>query len=153
MFFYDENVLSYIIIIMTLNWIAIIILSIAQFAVGSLWFWPLFGKIWMNIHHKEGMTKEKEKELMKGMRKLMLTEFIVSVLITITMAYLIITLPTILGRKIGLMIWLWFILPQSASNVIRWNDDRRWMCTKILLTAGYRLIALVAIGYTLSMRH
>lgn len=153
MFFYDENVLSYTTIIMTLNWIAIIILSIAQFAVGSLWFGPIFGKIWMKIHHKEPLTQDQEKELMKWMRKLMLTEFMVSVLITITMAYLIITLPTIPWRKIWLIIWLWFILPQSASNVIRWNDDRKWMCTKIALTAGYRIIALVAIGYTLSMRH
>lgn len=152
MFFYDENVLSYISFIMTLNWIAIIILSIAQFAVGSLWFWPLFGKTWMKIHHKEGLTKAKEKELMKGMRKLMLTEFIASFLITIALACLVAAIPTMPGRKIGLMIWLWFILPQSASNVIRWNDDRRWMCIKIALTTGYRLIALVAIGYILSVR-
>ncbi len=145
--------LSYITIIMTLNWIAIIVLSIAQFAVGSLWFWPLFGKTWMKIHHKTALTKAQEQEMMKGMRKLMLTEFVASILITIALACLVAAIPTMPGRKIGLMIWIGFVLPMTASNVIRGNDDRKWMCTKIILAAGYRLVSLLTIGYVLSMWH
>lgn len=143
--------LSFITIIMTLNWIAIIVLSIAQFAVGSLWFWPLFGQTWMKIHHKQAMTKAQEQELMKGMRKLMITELVVSFLITIALACLVAAIPTMPGRKIGLMVWIGFVLPMTASNVIRWNDDRKWMCTKIVLAAWYRLISLLTIGYILSM--
>ena len=138
---------------MTLNWTAIIVLAIAQFAVGSLWFWPLFGKIWMRIHHKTTLTKVQEQEMMKGMRKLMLTEFIASFLNTIALACLVAAIPSMAGRRIGLMIWVGFVLPMTASNVIRGNDDRSWMPSKIALAAGYRLISLVAIGYTLSMRH
>ena len=138
---------------MTLNWIAIIILSIAQFAVGSLWFGPLFGKTWMKIHHKTTLTKAQEQEMMKGMRKLMLTEFVASLLITIALACLVAAIPTMPGRKVGLMVWVGFVLPMTASNIIRGNDDRKWMPMKIALAAGYRLISLVAIGYTLSMRH
>ena len=138
---------------MTLNWTAIIVLAIAQFAVGSLWFWPLFGKIWMRIHHKTTLTKVQEQEMMKGMRKLMLTEFIASFLITIALACLVAAIPSMAGRRIGLMIWVGFVLPMTASNVIRGNDDRSWMPSKIALAAGYRLVALAAIGYTLSMRH
>ena len=50
------------------------------------------------------------------------------------------------------MVWVGFVLPMTASNVIRGNDDRKQMCTKIALAAGYRLISLVAIGYILSVR-
>ncbi len=138
---------------MTLNWTAIIVLAIAQFAVGSLWFWPLFGKIWMKIHHKTTLTKAQEQEMMKGMRKLMLTEFVASLLITIALACIVAAISTMPGRKVGLMVWVGFVLPMTASNIIRGNDDRKWMPMKIALAAGYRLISLVAIGYTLSMRH
>lgn len=99
------------------------------------------------------MTKNQEQEMMKGMRKLMLTEFVASVLITIALACLVATIPTMSGQAIGLMVWIGFVLPMTASNVIRGNDDRKWMCTKIALAAGYRLISLVSIGYILSVRY
>lgn len=107
----------------------------------------------MRIHHKTTLTKAQEQEMMKGMRKLMLTEFVASLLITIALACLVAAIPTMAGRRIGLMVWLGFVLPMTASNVIRGNDDRSWMPSKIALAAGYRLVALAAIGYTLSMRH
>ena len=89
----------------------------------------------MKIHHKQAMTKAQEQELMKGMRKLMITELVVSFLITIALACLVAAIPTMPGRKIGLMIWIGFVLPMTASNVIRGNDERKWMCTKIVLAA------------------
>lgn len=152
-FLWCQCVLFSITLTMTLNWTAIIVLAIAQFAVGSLWFWPLFGKIWMRIHHKTTLTKAQEQEMMKGMRKLMLTEFVASLLITIALACIVAAISTMPGRKVGLMVWVGFVLPMTASNIIRGNDDRKWMPMKIALAAGYRLISLVAIGYTLSMRH
>ncbi len=106
----------------------------------------------MKIHHKTALTKAQEQEMMKGMRKLMLTELVASFLITIALACLVAAIPTMPGRKIGLMVWVGFVLPMTASNVIRGNDDRKQMCTKIVLAAGYRLVALVAIGYILSVR-
>ena len=106
----------------------------------------------MKIHHKTPLTKTQEQEMMKGMQKLMLTEFVASLLITIALACLVSAIPTMPGRKIGLMVWVGFVLPMTASNVIRGNDDRKQMCTKIALAAGYRLLSLVAIGYILSVR-
>ena len=106
----------------------------------------------MKIHHKASLTKAQEQEMMKGMRKLMLTEFVASILITIALACLVAAIPTMPGRKVGLMVWAGFVLPMTASNVIRGNDDRDQMCMKIALAAGYRLVSLVAIGYILSVR-
>lgn len=85
------------------------------------------------------------------MWKLMLTEFIACALMVIAIACLVSAIPTMPGWQVGLMAWVGFVLPMSASNVIWGNDKKEWMCTKIVLTTGYRLLAFVAIGYILSV--
>lgn len=42
----------------TLNWLAVIVAALAGFAIGGLWYGPLFGKVWMQ---ESGMTEEKMK--------------------------------------------------------------------------------------------
>jgi hypothetical protein len=38
------------------NWLSVIVAAGSGFAIGSLWYGPLFGKAWMRL---TGMTKEK----------------------------------------------------------------------------------------------
>jgi len=85
------------------------------------------------------------------MWKLMVTEFVACALMVIAIACLVSAIPTMPGWQVGLMAWVGFVLPMSASNVIWGNDKKEWMCTKIALTTGYRLLAFVAIGYILSV--
>ena len=42
----------------TLNWLAVIVAALAGFAIGGVWYGPLFGKVWMR---ESGMTEEKMK--------------------------------------------------------------------------------------------
>ncbi|MBP9779264.1 DUF1761 domain-containing protein [Candidatus Gracilibacteria bacterium] len=138
----------------TLNWAAIGLLTVIHFSLGALWFGPLFGKIWMRIHHGDKKIPDEEmKKMMEGMWKLMLTEFIACGLMVIALACLVGAIPTMSGWQIGLMTWVGFVLPMSASNVIWGTDSREWMVTKIALVTGYRLIAFIAIGYILSIWH
>jgi hypothetical protein len=39
-----------------INWLAVLVAAIAGFAVGGLWYGPVFGKAWMQA---AGMTEEK----------------------------------------------------------------------------------------------
>jgi hypothetical protein len=41
------------------NWIAIVVATVATFILGGLWYGPLFGKMWMA---GSGMTEEKAKQ-------------------------------------------------------------------------------------------
>jgi hypothetical protein len=38
------------------NWLSVFVAALSGFVIGSLWYGPLFGKVWMNL---TGMTKEK----------------------------------------------------------------------------------------------
>ena len=42
-----------------INWLAVVVATASSFALGGLWYGPLFGKAWMGL---SGMTKEKGAE-------------------------------------------------------------------------------------------
>ena len=42
-----------------INWFAVIAATLVGFVAGSLWYGPIFGKVWMK---ESGITKEKAEE-------------------------------------------------------------------------------------------
>lgn len=50
----------------SLNWLAIGVLTVTHFALGAIWFGPIFGKIWMRIHH--GDKKMSDTEMQEAMK-------------------------------------------------------------------------------------
>jgi Protein of unknown function (DUF1761) len=135
-----------------INWIAVGVCSFLMFAGGAVWHGPLFGKIWMKIHHGDKtFTKEENKELMKGMWKLLVTEAVASLLMVIGLACIMGAIPEFSVVRNAFMIWLAFVLPTLTSTVIWGGDKKEYMLTKIAITGSYRLIALLAIGYILSV--
>lgn len=136
----------------TLPWMTIAIMTIACFALGALWHGPLFGKLWMKIHHgKDSFNDAEMKKAMEGMWKLMLAEFVATFFMVIGLACVIRAIPEYSGIQTAFMIWLAFILPTMMSTVIWGSDAKKWMCTKIAVSSIWRLIGLLATGYILSM--
>lgn len=75
---------------MELNWIAIFVISFAAFGGGAIWHGPLFGKLWMKIHHGDSVPSAEEmKKMTQGMWKLLLTEFVATLLMIISLACLV----------------------------------------------------------------
>jgi fatty acid desaturase len=135
-----------------LNWFAIVVVTVANFILGAVWFSAFFGKQWWRIHHgDEKMTEAKMKEMSKGMGTLMVTEFVATGLMIVGLACLIGAIPEYSGIKIAFMVWLAFVLPMVISSVIWGNDRREMRLQKIALSASYRLIALLGAGYILAM--
>lgn len=136
----------------SLNWLAIAVVTVGSWMFGALWFGPIWGKIWMKIHHGEKKMSDAEmKEAMKGMWKLLVSEFAATALMMIGLACIIIAIPEYSGVRNAFMIWLAFVMPAGLSVVLWGNDQKKWMCTKIALIASNRLISLLMAGYILSM--
>ena len=136
----------------TLNWVMILVMTVVTFALGALWHGPLFGKLWMKIHHGEKkMTDSEMKKSMEGMWKIMLAEFIATFFMVITLDFLIKILPTFTSIHIAFLVWIGFVLPTIISTVLWGNDLKKWMFSKVAISSVCRLIGLVAAGYVLSM--
>lgn len=131
----------------SLNWIAIVVMTVIGFMFGHLWFGPLFGKQWQRIHGMDCMDEAMKKKMMKGIWKIMISELIATFLIMIGLACIIRAIPEYSGIQNAFMMWLAFVVPITASNVIWGGDKREDMITKISITVGYRLIPMLIAGY------
>lgn len=74
---------------MELNWLAISVITFAAFAGGAVWHGPLFGNLWAKIHGMDCMDEKVKQEMMKGMWKLLVTEFVVTFLMITSIACLV----------------------------------------------------------------
>ena len=103
---------------MELNYTAILVATIAQFIFGAIWYMPIFGKTWGKIHGFDQVVPEKQKEMMKGMWKLLVVQFIFTLITTVVFALLLKGFPSewnIYG--LAFFFWLGFILPTQAAAV------------------------------------
>lgn len=122
----------------------ILLITVIVFIGGSLWFSKLFGKTWMKIHHNKDKTPEEIKKDMKGMWKLMLTEFLLTFVISFFLFFIATSAATLsVVLMITFILWLGFILPTTISNVIWGGDDKKWMFKKIAISSSYRLIGML----------
>ena len=136
----------------SLNWLAIGVCTLIMFMGGAFWHGPIFGKLWMKIHHGDKQfTPEENAILMKWMWKLMLTEAVASFLMIVGLACIIQAIPEYSGMRNALMIWVAFVLPTLTSSVLWGGDKREYMFAKVAVTGSYRLLILLLAGYILSV--
>lgn len=135
----------------TLNWIAIIISTVISFAIGAVWHGPIFGKLWMRIHHgKDSFNDAEMKKSMEGMWKLMVTEFVASLLMIIGLACIIRAIPEYSAIQNAFLIWVAFVVPVMTSTVIWGADAKKWMATKVAIASAGRLVSLLIAAYILA---
>lgn len=90
-----------------LNWLHILVASLAYFFLGAIWYSPLFGKQWI-AYQKIDMNNPEAK---KGAGSIMFFSFIIMFLTTAGLAILINRLglyEAISGIKLGLLTGLLF---------------------------------------------
>ena len=48
---------------MNVNYLAVVLATIAQFVAGAIWYMPLFGELWGKIHGFDKFSIEEQKEM------------------------------------------------------------------------------------------
>lgn len=126
-----------------INWLAIVVVTIASFALGYLWYGPLFGKAWVAALGKEPEDIQPSP-----------TPFIISVVAAaitcIVMALFIesMQIDTWLGGLcIGLLVGIGFIAASMASD----NAFCGYSWTLFYIQAGYRVVYSVLMGIILAI--
>jgi hypothetical protein len=137
-----------------LNWLAIVVSIVANFALGSLWYGPLFGKAWMK---EIGMSADKKPTRAEIVRAMGLNIFG-----TLLMAYVLAWnvagwrpsawnagedgSPAAYGFFAAFFSWLGFVVPVMLNSVA--FERRSWKLFGI--GAGWQLIGLVVMGMILA---
>lgn len=85
-----------------INWLAVLVASIAYFVIGAVWYAPLFGKHWVKYHKIDIHNPEAKK----GVAGLMITSFLVMFFICFGLALLVVKMDLSLlisGFKLGML--------------------------------------------------
>lgn len=125
---------------MELNYTAIFLATIAQFIFGAIWYMPIFGKTWGKIHGFEQVAPEKQKEMMREMWKLLVVQFIFTLVTTVVFALMLTGFSSNWNIfELGFFFWLGFVLPTQVAGVLFGGTKPGWVMTKIAISGGASL--------------
>lgn len=130
---------------MTINYLAIILLTIVSFVIGWVWFSkPFFGRIWMRLHGMNKLTPEEKDMMMYDGKGLMFTEFILTLVLNYILYLVIIESVTLNSALMTTtFLWLGFVLPTNISTVIWGSDGKKGAVLKVAISSVYRLIMML----------
>lgn len=135
---------------MELNYLAILLAVIAQFAIGFVWYGPLFGKTWGKIHGFDKLSKETQDKLMKEMGPFYGLQLLVTVITTVVLAIFITYQPDWNAYAMAAFYWGGFVVPAQISSIIFSSTPKEWMLQKAAIQAGAAFLCYEAAAIILA---
>jgi hypothetical protein len=129
-----------------INYLAVIVAALSGFAVGAVWYGPLFGKQWMLV---SGVRNDQPRMNVPGVYGL---TFLLSLVAAVILALVIHEMHAtgiLGGARTGFMLWLGFILTVRVTEALFNRTDMRL----VMLDVGYRLVWTVVMGIILAVWH
>lgn len=129
---------------MVVNYWAVLAAAIASMVIGSIWYGPLFGKMFMKETGMGDWSKEKQAKMKKSMWVSYVGQFVASLVMFYVLAGIIDAFGRYSlsgGAMTAFMMWLGFVVPIALGDVL-WGGKTKMFWLK----AGNMLITLLAAG-------
>ena len=129
------------------NFWAVLVSAVVSMIIGSIWYGPLFGKMFMDAMEMDKWTPKKRNDMKKRMVISYIGQFIASVVMFYMLAGLIVGfnhMSILGGIETALLVWIGFVVPLSFGNAI-WGGKM----AVFWLGIGNMLITLLAAGIIL----
>lgn len=126
-----------------LNWLAVLVAAIVHMVVGSLWYGPIFGNVWMK-------AVGKTRETLGNPIIPMITSMVMAVIMTIGCAIILNNLANLnigSGILVGLIIGVLFVTASSFTS--NGFDGNNRMLP--LLFGGYQTVAMTLVALILTL--
>ena len=137
---------------MEIPYTLIVLATIAQFILGTLWYSPLlFGKWWMEINDCTHLSKEEMRKMQKEMTPFYGLQFFLALFTTFSLATLVPYVPAFSIYHIAFWIWIGFIAPVQISSVIWGNTKKRYWVRQIFVMLSMQLAGLMLASWILGM--
>ncbi|MSU60418.1 MAG: DUF1761 domain-containing protein [Candidatus Staskawiczbacteria bacterium] len=133
------------------NYVALIVATIASMAIGFMWYGPLLGKLWVK---EMGWS---EADMKTAQAKWMTRQYVLMMLGSLVMAFVLLHNLTFgsaylqmtgvsAGLQAGFWNWLGFIVPITLSAVLWEGKSWKLFCINV----GYYLVTLLVMGAILA---
>lgn len=136
-----------------INYLAVLLATLASVVLGAIWFGPLFGKQWMRlagIQMPGEITRAMKKSMARSYALVALSSFVMAAVLAHIMFY-ITEFTDVFGvdTAITTALWCWlgFVVPATLGSVL-W-EDKPWKYW--FITAGFWLVALVVTAAILAV--
>jgi hypothetical protein len=129
---------------MGINYIAVLVAALSGFAVGAVWYGPLFGKRWAQASGAQG-----EQPTRINVPAIYALTFVLSLLAAEVLALVIHQMHAsgvIAGARVGFLLWLGLILTVRVTEALFNGTDMRL----VMIDSGYRLVWAVLMGIILA---
>lgn len=136
---------------MDINYVTILVAAAAQFIVGAIWYMPIFGKMWGEIHGFDKVAPEMQKEMQKGMMPLLVVQFVMALVTSAVFGIFVATAST--GWNLYALAghyWLGFAAPMQVSLVVFGGTEPKWVIKKTLIAIGGSLVCFMAMAAVFS---
>jgi|SRR3990167_5729170 len=129
-----------------INYLAVLVSAIAAFAVGALWYGPLFGKQWKQLM---GLTDDGISSVRLTAIQAMAGGFVTTLVIVFVLANLFVLAGvTTVTSAMTLAFWIWlgFVATIMLNSV--WYENRPLQL--YLINAAHYLVALLVAALVLA---
>jgi hypothetical protein len=137
------------------NYLAVLVCSIVAMIVGSIWYGPLFGKMWMKIAGGDmaTMSPEQKAEMKKGMGLMYFTQFVLSFITAYVLDGLILNFGTASGLWIAIFVWFGFVMTTEAGGALWSGKPKKIGWNMFLISTSGHLVTFILMGLILSAWH
>jgi hypothetical protein len=129
---------------MDINYWAVLVSAVVAMVIGSIWFGPLFGKMFMREAGMDKLSAEEQAKMKKTMGMSYFLQLVGSLVTFYVLARFIGGLEQMTvggGIMVALWVWIGFIVPTKLADTI-WGG--KW--SLFWLVSGDMLVTLVATG-------
>lgn len=123
---------------------AVLVCAIVSMVIGSLWYGPLFGKMFMQEMGMDKWSAEKQAEMKKKMGMSYALQFIASLVMFYVLARFMSGMAAMTvngGLMVAFWVWIGFVVPLKLGETI-WGGK----ATMFWLGIGHMFVTLMAAG-------
>jgi hypothetical protein len=131
---------------MGINYVAVLVAALSGFAVGAVWYGPLFGRQWLTV---SGVQGDPEHIAIPGVYGVTLVMSLLAAIVLALVIHQLHTTGILGGARIGFLLWLGFILTVRVTEALFNRTNMRL----VMIDTGYRLVWAVLMGIILAVWH
>jgi hypothetical protein len=125
-----------------LNWLAILVATVAYFLIGAVWYSPsLFGPAWMkSMGISMDEARRPRASAMTRMYMLALINSFILVLVLSILIHVFNTANVWDAMQIGLLVWLGFVATDKMGSVLFEGKDAKYL----IISSMYSFVGILA---------
>jgi len=130
-----------------INYWAVLAAAVLAIVIGSIWWGPLFGKMWMRENGLDKLSPGEQDKMQKGMGMLYAQQAILSLLQAWVLAYTLNKLGSsgaVEGMKFAAIFWIGFNLPIQYGTIL-WGNKKFKFVSAVLASSFITMITMGAI--------